>query len=63
MPETPIVTISSAAITSVERVRPETGLFDEPINPTRFPETAAKKNPSTIITSAATRPPGNVFEK
>ena len=30
------------------------GLFDEPIMPTRLPETAAKKNPSTIMTTAAT---------
>ena len=35
MPFTPIETISSAAITSVESVRPEIGLFDEPITPTR----------------------------
>ena len=52
-PETPSATISSAAITSVHSVRPETGLFDDPIMPTRLPETAAKKNPSTIIISAA----------
>ena len=35
VPETPSATISSAAITSVESVRPEIGLLDEPIMPTR----------------------------
>ena len=58
LPRSPRATISSAATTSVHRVRPETGLLDEPIMPTRLPETAAKKNPSTIITMAArTAPP------
>ena len=33
---------------------PEIGLFDDPMIPTRLPETAAKKKPSTIITVAAT---------
>ena len=50
----PMAIISSAAITRVESVRPEIGLFEEPITPTRFPETAAKKNPTMIMTSAAT---------
>ena len=49
-----MATISSAATISVESVRPEIGLFDEPIMPTRLPETAAKKKPSTIMTTAAT---------
>src|SRR5579872_6414230 len=53
-PETPNATISSAAIISVDSVNPETGLFDDPITPHRFPETVAKKNPTTSITSAAT---------
>src|SRR5215467_15052467 len=57
VPETPSATISSAAITSVHNVKPDTGLFDEPIIPTRFPETAAKKKPSTTITTAATTEP------
>ena len=39
---------------SVEIVKPLIGLFDEPINPTRYPETAAKKNPAIIITIVAT---------
>ena len=39
---------------AVDSVRPEMGLFDEPIMPTRLPETAAKKKPRTIMTSAAT---------
>jgi len=38
---------------SVASVRPDTGLFDEPIMPTRLPDTAAKKNPATSITIAA----------
>jgi hypothetical protein len=37
--------MSSAATMSVASVRPETGLFEEPIRPTRLPETAAKKKP------------------
>src|SRR5208283_58422 len=52
-PETPSATIKSAAISSVESVNPEIGLFDEPMNPTRLPETVAKKNPTTIMTTAA----------
>ena len=32
-----MATISSAATTSVHSVRPETGLFDDPIMPTRLP--------------------------
>ena len=51
--------ISSAATTSVHSVRPETGLFEEPIIPTRLPETAAKKNPSTIMTIAAAAAPAS----
>ena len=57
LPRRPSAIISSAAITRVHSVRPETGLFDEPIMPTRLPETAAKKKPSTIMTSAATTAP------
>ena len=56
-PDTPIATISSAATISVQRVSPETGLFDEPISPTKLPETAAKKNPRISITTAATIAP------
>src|SRR5580700_8987542 len=52
-PETPNATINSAAISSVESVNPEIGLFDDPINPTRFPDTVAKKNPTNSITTAA----------
>ena len=62
VPETPRATISSAATTSVQSVSPETGLFDEPIMPTRLPETAAKKNPSTIMTPAATSAPAITLE-
>ena len=47
--------MSRAAMMRVERVRPEMGLLDEPIVPTRFPETAAKKNPATAMTTAAMR--------
>src|SRR6185503_8757540 len=52
IPCTPIETISSAAITRVESVRPEIGLFEDPITPTKYPETVAKKNPTISITSA-----------
>ena len=30
----------------VDSVKPETGLFEEPMNPTRLPETVEKKNPT-----------------
>src|SRR5271163_3570080 len=53
VPDTPSETISKAAINSVESVSPETGLLEEPMNPTRLPETVAKKNPTTSITTAA----------
>jgi hypothetical protein len=46
-------TMSKAAMIKVDRVRPEMGLFDDPIWPTRLPETAAKKNPATAMTAAA----------
>jgi predicted ferric reductase len=39
------MTINKADTTSVQSVSPETGLLEEPIMPTRLPETAAKKNP------------------
>src|SRR5579862_1083815 len=52
-PETPSATIRSAAISKVERVSPEIGLFDDPIKPTRFPETVAKKKPTSNMTTAA----------
>ena len=52
-PETPSDTMSSAAISKVERVKPETGLLEEPINPTRLPETVAKKKPTISMTTAA----------
>src|SRR4029077_12225924 len=52
-PDTPSATIRSAAISSVDSVKPEIGLLDEPMNPTRLPETVAKKNPTRIITTPA----------
>ncbi len=58
-----MATISSAAMISVDSVNPETGLLDDPIMPTRLPETAAKKNPTTIMTRAATMPPVSIPEK
>ena len=63
VPETPSDTISSAAMISVESVRPEIGLFDEPITPTRYPETVAKKKPMTSITTAAAMPPATLPER
>ena len=47
----------------VERVRPEMGLFDEPIVPTRLPETAAKKKPAMAMTTAARMAEPNDLEK
>ena len=56
-PFTPTMTIVSAATIVVASVRPEIGLFEEPIMPTRLPETAAKKKPVTSMTSAARNAP------
>ena len=53
MPLTPMITIVSAATIVVASVRPEIGLFEEPIMPTRLPDTAAKKKPVTSMTTAA----------
>src|SRR5579862_6276872 len=53
VPETPKATINNAAISNVDNVSPEIGLFEDPINPTRFPDTVAKKNPTIIMTTAA----------
>src|SRR5262249_32111212 len=55
-PETLSETMSSAATIRVERVTPETGLFDEPIIPTKYPDTVQKKKPATSITIAAVIP-------
>src|SRR5579864_6415091 len=63
IPATPIDTISSAAITSVESVSPEIGLFDEPITPTRYPDTVAKKKPTISITTAAAIAPATSPER
>src|SRR5260370_7162048 len=51
-PETPSATIRSAAISKVESVKPEIGLLEEPMNPTRLPDTVAKKKPTTSMTTA-----------
>src|SRR5258708_565997 len=53
LPETPKATIRRPAISSVEIVMPDTGLFDEPITPQRLPETVAKKKPTSSMTTAA----------
>ena len=57
----PRATISSAATSSVESVRPLIGLLLEPMMPTRYPETAAKKNPAMIITTVAIGAPPTTF--
>src|SRR3954470_10026866 len=62
-PETPRATIKRAAIISVERVRPETGLLDDPMRPHRLPDTVAKKKPSINMVVAATRPLSTPPEK
>ncbi len=54
-PLCPIRTIIKAAMSREVRVRPEIGLDEDPIIPTRYPATAAKRRPMTIITSVATR--------
>src|SRR6202034_3164779 len=54
VPETPSATINSAAMITVESVSPEIGLFDDPITPTRYPETVAKQKPTSNMTIAAT---------
>ena len=51
------MTMVRAATTVVASVSPEIGLLEEPIMPTRFPETAAKKKPVTSITTAAKTAP------
>ena len=53
-PVTPMVTISSAEISSADRVSPDSGWFELPTMPTRYPPTAESTNPVTDITSAAT---------
>src|SRR5712691_9381406 len=63
VPETPNETISSAAMIRVDSVRPEIGLLDEPITPTRYPETVAKKKPVTSMTTAAAIPPPSLPER
>src|SRR5438046_8860531 len=52
VPETPRKTIKSAAMSNVDKVKPDTGLFDEPIKPNRMPETVEKKKPTIRITTA-----------
>ena len=52
-----------AAMTSVDRVNPEIGLFEDPITPTRYPDTVAKKNPVISITTAARIPPPTFPDK
>src|SRR5882762_1855774 len=37
-PETPRETMRSAAMSNVDKVRPETGLLEEPMNPHKLPE-------------------------
>jgi hypothetical protein len=44
----------------VHSVKPDTGLLEDPIIPTRFPDTAAKKKPTTIMTPAATSDPDSI---
>src|SRR6185503_5028452 len=63
IPETPIMTSSSAAITSVDSVNPEIGLFEDPMTPTRYPDTVAKKKPTISMTIAATTAPATSPDK
>ena len=52
-PFAPTITMVRAATMVVARVSPEIGLLDDPIMPTRLPDTAAKKKPVIRITTAA----------
>src|ERR1700733_1856535 len=52
-PDTPSETMRSAAMISVESVKPDTGLLDDPIIPTKLPDTVEKKKPTMSITTAA----------
>src|SRR5580698_3134578 len=54
VPDTPSATFRSAAMITVESVSPEIGLFDDPMTPTRYPETVAKQKPTISMTTAAT---------
>src|SRR5579875_1273012 len=62
-PETPSDTMSSAATINVDRIKPETGLLEEPIRPQRLPETVAKKKPRISMTIAAVKPPASCPER
>src|SRR5258706_1617960 len=53
IPETPSETINRAAMINVDNVSPEIGLLEDPIMPTKLPDTVAKKNPTMIMTTAA----------
>lgn len=54
VPLAPMMTMVSAATMVVASVRPDSGLLDDPMVPTRLPDTAAKKKPVTTMTRAAT---------
>ncbi|MBA7619446.1 hypothetical protein ES703_26785 [subsurface metagenome] len=54
-PVCPIRTIIKAAIRREVKVRPEIGLEEEPMIPTRYPATAAKRRAMMIMTIAVTR--------
>src|SRR5438093_380489 len=60
-PVTPIVTRSRAATIRLESARPEIGLAEEPMTPTRYPATAEKTNPVIVIAIAATNAPARLF--
>src|SRR2546426_10563644 len=62
VPETPRKTIKSAAMSNVDKVKPETGLFDEPIKPHRLPETVAKKKP-TIASRRLPKSPATLAQR
>ena len=53
MPLAPMASITSAESTSAESVSPESGWFELPTSPARYPPTAERKNPETLMITAA----------
>ncbi len=54
-PVCPIKSIISAAMSKVVKVKPEMGLDEEPMIPTKYPATAANSRPIKTMTKADTR--------
>ena len=48
-----MASITSAESTSAESVSPESGWFELPTSPTRYPPTAESRKPATVMIAAA----------